>query len=486
MLLRRATSIPASAIPAVADPAPLHEYLAAMEAGMREHGATAAVRLMDQTQAVIFEYFRERLDSPVVAKAVTLKVLNLWLARHHKRARATRLGSRPFVFYIDPSNSCNLACPGCVHSKNLKEQNLFDWRPGLLAPGRLESLLKMYGPCAIYAGFYNYGDPLVNPQTPKFIRLAKSYLLQTSASTNLSFPKFDADAYAESGLDYLILSIDGATQPVYEKFRKKGKLDFVQANIAKLVAAKRARNKRTPLLCWNFLAFQHNVHQIDAARALAQELGVDQFAVFNPFDVSWDDPDIRPAGVAPSSVELNTGSAEALQANFNPFPEELDVASIEREFNTSWAERLGPGSDGNETVTGHTCHYLYKTMVMDAGGRVLPCCCSPAPGRDLVFSEQPDSTGNSADGKVDHFNSEKHQRARSFFADPEAYRRESAASHREQDLYCVNCEWNQENVNFGNEQLQGYLKRAAVRGSVGAGLRTAVFDPASLELLCNW
>jgi MoaA/NifB/PqqE/SkfB family radical SAM enzyme len=456
----------------------LHKVLAHMEAGMRERGAAAAVHLMDQSQPAIFEYFRAHLDSPVVAQAVTLKVLNLWLARHHKLARSTRLGSRPFLFYIDPSNSCNLACPGCVHSKNLKERNLFDWKPGLLAPGRLESLLKTYGPFAVYGAFYNYGDPLVNPQTPKFIRLAKSYLLQTGASTNLSFPKFDAEAYADSGLDYLMLSIDGATQPVYQKFRKKGNLDLVLRNIAKLVEAKRKRNRRTPLLSWNFLAFEHNVHEIDAARSLARELGVDQFAVLNPFDVSWDDPAVRPAGVEPSSDELILGSAEAMHANFNPFPEELDAATIEREFNTSWAGRLVPVADGEESAAGHSCHYLYKSMTMDAGGRVLPCCCSPTPERDLIFSEQPEHAA-----VADHYNSEKYRQARSYFADPEGYRREAAAQHRQTDLYCVNCEWNQTNVNFGNKQLQGYLGRA---GAGRAGLSRTSFDPASLDLLCDW
>ena len=98
---------------------PLHGILASLEAGIR-HTGTAA-RHMDEAQTALFEIFLERFDSPVVAKVMTLKVLNLWLAKHHLQARSAHVGSRPFAMYIDPSNSCNLGCPGCVHSTTSKE-----------------------------------------------------------------------------------------------------------------------------------------------------------------------------------------------------------------------------------------------------------------------------------------------------------------------------------------------------------------------------
>src|SRR5208282_6901618 len=162
---------------------------------------------------------------------------------------------------------------------------------------------------------------------------------------------------------------DGATQPVYEKFRRKGKLDVVLGNIEKLAEAKRQRNKRTPILSWNFLAFEHNAHEIGAARQLAKDLGVDQFSVFTPFDVSWDDPTIRIADVPPSVEKFNPDTLEAVYANFNPFPGELAAESIEREFAMSWAARIqAPGSSGTPDAElvpkepRHTCHWLYKTM----------------------------------------------------------------------------------------------------------------------------
>ena len=164
-------------------------------------------------------------------------MLNLCLAKHQFLARSTELQSKPFGLIIDPSNGCNLACPGCVHSTHVKELQLFNWGKGLLPEDRLASFLKKYGPYAIHVNFCNYGEPLINPETPRYIRQAKGFLMQTMLSTNLSIGRFDAEEYVASGLDYMLVSIDGATQEVYQKFRRNGSLEIVFRNLEKLAEA---------------------------------------------------------------------------------------------------------------------------------------------------------------------------------------------------------------------------------------------------------
>jgi MoaA/NifB/PqqE/SkfB family radical SAM enzyme len=132
------------------------------------------------------------------------------------------------------------------------------------------------------AHFYNYGEPLVNPQTPRFIRLAKTYLMRTIISTSLSLARFDAEAYVESGLDSIAVSIDGATQYMYEKFRRNGIVSLVHGNLRKLVEARRRLGKRAPIITWRYLASEHNAHEISAAIRQARDFGVDQFTVCTP------------------------------------------------------------------------------------------------------------------------------------------------------------------------------------------------------------
>jgi len=272
----------------------------------------------------------------VAAQAVTLKVLNLCLTRYHLQARDAAVLSRPFGLIIDPSDMCQLACPGCVHSARSETLKLLDWRNGTLSEDRFSALLKLCGPYAVGAYFCNYGEPLLNLNTPKLIRTAKSYLVGTALSTSLSVRRFDADAYVESGLDLMILSIDGATQPVYERVRRNGDLDLVLSNVRKLVDVKRRLGKRTPLLSWNFLAFEHNAHEIPLAARMARRLGVNLFRVVNPFDVRWDDPQIRPAAVRAGVRRLDWLSMANHPKNWNPFPESLESGAIAQAFERPW------------------------------------------------------------------------------------------------------------------------------------------------------
>jgi MoaA/NifB/PqqE/SkfB family radical SAM enzyme len=421
----------------------------------------ADIRRIPQGKITLHRILRKSFGD-TESKALTLKICNLLLARHHARHRSTRVTSRPFGLVLDPSNMCQLACPGCVHSTRNESLGLFDWKPGTLSETRFSALLRTYGPWATGVYMCNYGEPLLNLSTPKLIRMCKSYLLHVALSSSMSVKRFDAGAYASCGLDVLNMSIDGATQETYGKYRRNGNIELVFENIEALVAARRRLGKDTPVMAWNFLAFDHNKHEIPLAAAKARQLGVDQFRVFQPFDVSWDDPNVRAAAdVHASLTRFNWLATPALSENWNPSPESLESAIIDQAFD----EPLLPPEDPPLPVLGHTCSWLYKNIVMDATGRILPCCCAPQPQSNLVFTHF-DPTG--PEPLADPFNSHRHEQARAFFAGTHETSADSP--------YCTRCAWNQETVNVGPEEVKRYLQFA------GPGL----FDSRTLDLLTNW
>lgn len=415
---------------------------------------TAAV--LNHSKPLLYGNLRRRF-SDIEAQALTSKILNLWMARRHFCARDTHLASRPFGLVVDPSNVCQLACPGCVHSQRSERLKLFDWPNGTLIAPRFQELLKQYGPTAVAIYFCDYGEPLLNVNTPKLVRLAKAYLMATALSTSLSVRRFDAEAYIESGLDFMVLSIDGATQPVYERFRRNGNLELVFENVRKLVEAKRKLGRRTPQLSWNFLAFEHNAHEIPMAERMARRLGVNYFRVVNPFDVSWDDPEIRPAPVKARVRRLDWAAVSNPPENWNPFPDALDAAAISAAFNRP----LEPGAAAAApAASDHTCHWLYKNMVMDATGRILPCCGAPRVDTRLVFG--------TLEGDREPYNSERYLRARSFFA--------GDTQDSGERLYCADCDWDQTAVNIGGPEIRRYFRSAS----------PLYFDRRSLRLLSAW
>jgi MoaA/NifB/PqqE/SkfB family radical SAM enzyme len=412
--------------------------------------------LLDKTKPIL----ADSLGGGTVGRALALKTLNLCLAKYHFLARNATVLSKPLGLVVDPINNCNLSCPGCVHSTRSRTEKLFDWNSGMLSEDCFADLLRRYGPWALEIMFCNYGEPLMNPKTPRMIALARSYLMRTGLSTNMTSKRFDAGAYVDSGLDFMTLSLDGATQATYERYRKDGDLEQAFTNIRALVAARYARGRENPIISWQFLAFEHNAHEIEAAIAIARELGVDQFVVAMPFDVSWDDPAIHPAEspattVEPRTIHFRKDSERRMIANFNPAPDHLAVEAIDEAWRTPH-----PAIPAGERTTpsAHSCQWLYRNMVMDATRRVLPCCAAPKPGADLVF--------DIFTGAGDPFNSGKYQAARLHFAGAG-----SSAPAALGEPHCIRCEWNQDTAHTDRDQVDQYL-RTVPGGFFGPEIRS--------------
>jgi MoaA/NifB/PqqE/SkfB family radical SAM enzyme len=442
--------------------------LAKIDEALRQvHTTQEAAAILDASKAALCDFLHSRFTL-VEAQALTLKILNLFLARQHFRARDAVLLSHPFGIVVDPSNMCQLACPGCVHSERSELVQLFDWPKGTLSESRFAALLQRYGASAVAVYFCDYGEPLLNLSTPHLVRMAKSYLLSTALSTSLSVRRLDAEAVVASGLDVMNLSIDGATQSVYERFRRKGNLQLVLENLTRLVDAKRRLGKRTPLLSWNFLAFEHNAHEIALAERMARRLGANYFRVVNPFDVSWDDREIRPAKVKSSVKRLDQTSIANPPENWNPFPGSVTANSIAAAFEKplSRGQQEAVAAGGADAGSGHTCHWLYKNIVMDAAGRVIPCCGAPNPDQGLIF-------GRFDDSSPDPFNSGKYLRARAHFTGASPQEAPPAGG---ESLHCTRCDWDQAQVAIGSQEIWRYFRAAD----------TWFFDRQSRHLLSAW
>jgi pyruvate-formate lyase-activating enzyme len=337
---------------------------------------------------------------------------------------------------LDPSNGCQLRCPGCVHSDNQAWSKEFDWPLGVIdGPGAIE-FLDQFGVPAIATVLSNYGEPLLNKRLPEIVLAAKRLLMFTMLSTNLSV-RFDCDALVESGIDYMTLSIDGTSQDSYERYRRRGQLDLVLDNIRALVEAKRRLGRDKPYLVWQFLTFQHNVHEVESAIETGRQLGVNEVLIATPFSVDLDDPSIEVATDEPQRrIVLNP---------LNTFSQtDTDLAAvrssadlIESWFDKTWTQRYfeADGSAESSRSEQPTCHWLYHNLTMDATKRLLPCCMAPSSDptfRNVVF-------GNFSGSAQDAINTPMANLARTAFRDRAEYEREIERSGAGGTPYCANC-----------------------------------------------
>ena len=121
---------------------------------------------------------------------------------------------------------------------------------------------------------WNQGESYLNKDFSRMIRYASDKRLFTLVSTNGNIA-LEPSEVIDSGLDSMIVSLDGATQETYNKYRVNGILQDVLDNVKALVQAKKMVHSDSPLIRWQFLVMKHNEHEIPQIKQLAAEIGVD-------------------------------------------------------------------------------------------------------------------------------------------------------------------------------------------------------------------
>jgi radical SAM protein with 4Fe4S-binding SPASM domain len=180
----------------------------------------------------------------------------------------------PIAVSIEPTTSCNLRCPECP--SGLRS---FTRPTGMLDDHSYREWIDELSERLWYLIFYFQGEPYLHPSFTELVRHASSKGIYTATSTNAHYLSDEqARKTVESGLDRLIISIDGTTQEVYQQYRVGGKLEKVLEGAKNIVKWKTELKSRTPHVIFQFLVVKPNEHQMDDARRLMKETGVDEIA----------------------------------------------------------------------------------------------------------------------------------------------------------------------------------------------------------------
>jgi len=190
-------------------------------------------------------------------------------------SRITRkaiLWGQPISLSVEPTTSCNLRCPECP--SGLRS---FTRPTGMLELDLYYKIIDGQHKYLSYLLLYFQGEPFLHNNFLDMVRYAADKGVYTATSTNAHyFTDTVARETIESGLDRLIISIDGTTQNIYEQYRIGGSLEKVLTGTKTLVKWKKKLKSATPHLIFQFLVVKPNEEQIDEVKKLATELGVDE------------------------------------------------------------------------------------------------------------------------------------------------------------------------------------------------------------------
>lgn len=178
----------------------------------------------------------------------------------------------PISISFEPTTSCNLRCPECPSGLRA-----FTRPTGMLKKDFFTETIDQLHKELTYLVFYFQGEPYLNPDFLEMVKYASSKKIYTATSTNAHYLN-DAAAKRtiESGLDRLIISIDGTTQETYQQYRVGGNLNKVLEGAKNIIKWKKELKSKTPFIIFQFLVVRHNEHQIEEVKKLAREIGVDQ------------------------------------------------------------------------------------------------------------------------------------------------------------------------------------------------------------------
>ncbi|WP_298298602.1 radical SAM/SPASM domain-containing protein [Hydrotalea sp.] len=243
----------------------------------------------------------------------------------------------PISISFEPTTSCNLRCPECP--SGMRE---FTRPTGMLDSRFFTKTIDEIHKELLYLIFYFQGEPYLNPSFLEMVQYAHSKGIYTATSTNAHYLTDEkARKTVESGLDRLIISIDGSTQDVYQQYRVGGKLEKVIEGAKHIVKWKKALNSKTPFVFFQFLVVKPNEHQIEAIKQLGKEVGVDQ-------------------------VRFKTAQVY----DFENDPHQL-IPTIEK------YSRYKNDKSGKRVVKsglGNYCWKLWHANVITWDGLVVPCC----------------------------------------------------------------------------------------------------------------
>ena len=127
----------------------------------------------------------------------------------------------PVTVSIEPTTACNLRCPECPSGLRA-----FSRDTGNLKEDFFRKTVEELHRDLFYLIFYFQGEPYINPKFLDMVNHAHQRKIFTITSTNGHFLNDEnARRTVESGLDRLIISVDGTTQETYEQYRVGGSLD---------------------------------------------------------------------------------------------------------------------------------------------------------------------------------------------------------------------------------------------------------------------
>lgn len=249
----------------------------------------------------------------------------------------------PKALTIEPTNRCNLNCYLCPSGAGSLKRKKTD-----MPIEKYKALIDEASGKAQHLTLFLFGEPLLHKHILEMARYASALGMHINLSTNANTPINHelAGKIAQSGINNLTISLDGADQETYNKYRSGGDFNKVLKATNILTEAKNNYPQSKMKITLQSVITKYNESQRNKLIKLAKTMGADAYYE------------------KPLAINLASEKETTLAKNYHTKNREKTRYKLKN--NTLQI---------NGEIINHCPSLLeQKMMVITADGNVIPCC----------------------------------------------------------------------------------------------------------------
>lgn len=242
----------------------------------------------------------ERETKPFCSESqYAAKVANYRAVEQSFVSRSEFCAGLPVELHLESTANCNLPCPMCPRGRNLIE------RTGHLSLERFSRVFSVLSESLASLMISGWGEPLLNPDTSRMVRLATDHGVPVILNTNGTVLDEHIDEILDSGLAVLNIALDGAMSTRAHIYPPELPFDRVVRAVEMLRKAKDHGRYKYPAIHAKFFITDESADEIDGLNNWAFSLGVEHVKFKRKFQAMPSQRDRSKIYSIPKLLQIN-------------------------------------------------------------------------------------------------------------------------------------------------------------------------------------
>lgn len=283
----------------------------------------------------------------------------------------------PTFLQIEPVGQCNLRCQMCPIA--FRTDGPPYGPPAFMPFETFTRLLDQFGALQ-ELHLQGLGEPLMHPRFFDMVRYATDKGIRVSTNSNLTLlTARRAEQCVASGLEWLHVSLDGATPETYERIRERAHFARVVRNIELLLTARRRAGSIYPRLRVVTVVMRQNLHELPALVRLVHSLSIDLMFVqhlCHDFGESTLPAQYRSMRDFVQAQTLLGEDASYVSRYFTKAQEAARMLGMDLRL-----PRIQPRPHAADASGRQRCDWPWRGTYLSYKGQAMPCCMVATPDR---------------------------------------------------------------------------------------------------------